>query len=189
LYTLAGISAEENNFLTPCPPISATVSIEGAAMSQHVVTANPASVELTSSPFPVDWVLEGRPQARATTIARSSDGAMTVIAWSCTTGRFRWQYTVDEMVHILSGEVFITNQSGIERCLGPGDTAFFPAGTTSVWRVTRDVRKVAVCHVAVPRLVGFTLRVWNKLCRIAREALSSIPSPPLPAADWWPRSQ
>ena len=139
-------------------------------MSQHVVTANPATVELAASPFPAEWVLEGRPQARATAIARSSDGAMTVIAWSCTKGRFRWQYEVDEMCHILSGEVFITDESGIERRLGPGETVFFPAGSTSVWRVTQDVRKVAVCHVAVPKLVGLTLRVWNKLCRIGRSA-------------------
>jgi uncharacterized cupin superfamily protein len=163
--------APENNSLRPFPAIFATALIEGGPMSQHVVTENPATVELVPSPFPAEWVLEGRPQARATAIARSSDGAMTVIAWSCTKGRFRWQYSVDEMVHILSGEVFITDQSGAERRLGPGDTAFFPAGSASVWHVTRDVRKVAVCHVAVPKLVGLGLRVWNKLCRIVSEIL------------------
>jgi uncharacterized cupin superfamily protein len=140
-------------------------------MSQHVIAANPATVELAASPFPAEWVLEGRPQAQATAIARSGDGAMTVIAWSCTKGRFRWQYDVDEMCHILSGEVFITDESGIERRLGPGDTVFFASGSTCLWRVTEDVRKVAVCHVAVPRLVGLGLRAWNKLCRIASEIL------------------
>jgi hypothetical protein len=75
------------------------------------------------------------------------------------------------MVHILSGEVIITDQSGIERRLGPGDTAFFPAGSSSVWQVIRDVRKVAVCHVAVPQLVGLVLRIWSKLCRTAGEVL------------------
>jgi uncharacterized cupin superfamily protein len=134
-------------------------------MPQQVVSVNPATVELSVSPFPAEWVLEGSPQARATAIARSRDGAMTVIAWSCTKGRFRWQYQVDEMAHILSGEVFITDQSGTERRLGPGDTVFFPAGSSSIWEVTRDVRKVAVCHVAVPALVGLSLRLWNKLCR------------------------
>jgi hypothetical protein len=78
---------------------------------------------------------------------------MTVIAWSCTKGSFRWQYHVDEMVHILSGEVFVTDETGSERRLGPGDTAFFPAASAAVWRVTQDVRKVAVCHVAMPKLV------------------------------------
>ena len=96
---------------------------------------------------------------------------MTVIAWSCTKGRFRWQYQVDEMAHILSGEVIITDQSGAERRLGPGDTAFFPAGSSSVWQVIRDVRKIAVCHVAVPKAVGLGLRIWSKLCRTAAELL------------------
>jgi uncharacterized cupin superfamily protein len=140
-------------------------------MSQQAVIVNPATVELSPSPFPAEWVVEGSPRARATAIAHSRDGAMTVIAWSCTQGRFRWQYQVDEMVHILSGEVFVTDQSGSERRLGPGDTAFFPAGSSSVWRVTRDVRKVAVCHVAMPKLICLTLRAWNKLWRAVSELL------------------
>jgi hypothetical protein len=138
---------------------------------QHVITANPATVELAPSPFPAEWVLEGCPQAHATAIAHSRDGAMTVIAWSCTKGRFRWQYHVDEMLHILSGEVVITDHCGAERRLGPGDTAFFPAGSASDWHVVRDVRKIAVCHVAVPKVVGLGLRVWSKLCRTAAELL------------------
>jgi len=140
-------------------------------MSQQVVAANPATVELAASPFPAEWILEGRPQARATAIARSGDGAMTVIAWSCTKGCFRWQYDVDEMAHILSGEVFITDESGTERRLGPGDTVFFASGSTCLWRITEDIRKVAVCHVAVPRLVSLGLRAWNKLCRVTAQIL------------------
>jgi uncharacterized cupin superfamily protein len=134
-------------------------------MSRHLLIANPATVEVTPS------VLDGPPQAQATSIARSQDGATTVIAWSCTTGRFRWHYHVDEMAHILAGEVFITEPSGTERRLGPGDTAFFPSGSTSLWRVTADVRKIAVCHVAAPRLVALGLHVWNKLRSIAADVL------------------
>src|SRR5882724_6597249 len=122
---LAATGRLRKQFLRLSPAIFATALIEGASMSQHIVTANPATIELAPSPFPAEWVLEGRPQARATAIARSRDGAMTVVAWSCTKGRFQWHYSVDEMVHILSGEVFITDQSGTERRLGPGDTAFF----------------------------------------------------------------
>jgi uncharacterized cupin superfamily protein len=140
-------------------------------MSQQIVVANPATVELFPSPLPADWVLDGSPQAKATAIAHSRDGAMTVIAWSCTKGRFRWQYRVDEMVHILSGEVIVTDQSGAERRLGPGDTALFPAGSASVWQVIQDVRKVAVCHVAMPKLVGLALRIWSKLGRVGSELL------------------
>jgi uncharacterized cupin superfamily protein len=144
---------------------------QASQLPQHIVIANPATVDLTPSPFPAEWVLDGTPQAQATAIAHSHDGAMTVIAWSCTKGRFRWNYQVDEMAHILSGEVFITDQSGVERRLGPGDTVFFAAGTSNVWLITQDIRKVAVCHVAVPKLIGVGLRIWNKLRRTASEVL------------------
>jgi len=137
----------------------------------EVVIANPATAELASSPFPAAWVLDGSPRARATAIAKSRDGAMTVIAWSCTKGRFRWHYHVDEIAHILSGEVIITDRSGAERRLSAGDTAFFPAGSSSVWLVKEDVRKIAVCRLAVPRLFGLALRTWNRLRRIACEVL------------------
>ena len=67
--------------------------------------------------------------------------------------------------------ITITDQTGTERRLGPGDTAYFPAGSSSVWQVIRDVRKVAVCHVAVPQVVGLALRIWSKLCRTPGEVL------------------
>jgi uncharacterized cupin superfamily protein len=154
-------------------------------MLQQIVTANPAETELGPSPFPDEWVLAGQPQARAKEIARSHDGTMRVIVWSCSKGQFRWQYSVDEMLQVLSGEVFITDHTDTERRLGPGDTAFFPAGCWSVWRVTQDVRKVAVCHVAVPQAVGFALRAWNWLIRSLQTQLglrggpSATPGGPL----------
>ncbi len=134
-------------------------------MSHPIVTANPSDLELAASPFPAEWVIEGTPRAHAREIARSRDGAMTVVAWACSRGRFRWHYQVDEMVHLLAGEVFIRDHTDTERRLGPGDTAFFPAGSSSVWHVTQDVRKVAACRVAVPRPVAFGLRAWNWLRR------------------------
>ena len=45
---------------------------------------------------------------------------------------------------------------------GPGDMAFFPAGSHSVWQVTKTVRKLAVCRHSMPRPFGFVLRAWNK---------------------------
>jgi uncharacterized protein len=136
-------------------------------MPTPVITACPSAVELDPAPFPHEWVLDGEPRARAKEIARSRDGAMTVVAWSCTKGRFRWQYLVDEMVHILAGEVVIVDHTDTERRLVPGDTAFFPAGSSSVWDVKHDMRKVAVCRVEMPKPVALGLRIWNKLRRLA----------------------
>lgn len=134
-------------------------------MSQPIVIALPAQVELAPAPIPADWILSGTPEARSRELARSQDGASTVMAWSCTAGRFNWSYTVDETVHIISGEVFVTNEQGEECRLGPGDMAFFPAGSRSTWRVPVEVRKLAVCRQAMPMPFGFALRAWNKLSR------------------------
>src|SRR5262249_56582480 len=126
-----------------------------------IVIAPPAAVELSPAPIPESWILFGTPEARSRQLARSEDGASSVMAWSCTAGRFNWQYMVDETVHIISGEVFITNEKGEECRLGPGDMAFFPAGTHSVWRVPVAVRKLAVCRQAMPRPSRFGFRLSN----------------------------
>ncbi len=85
------------------------------------------------------------------------------MAWSCTAGRFVWCYKVDEMLHVISGEVFVTDEKGAVRRLGPGDMAFFPAGARSVWHVPHEVRKLAMCRHKMPRPFGTLLRAWNNL--------------------------
>jgi uncharacterized cupin superfamily protein len=149
-------------------------------MSLPIVIAPPAEVELAPAPIPTDWILAGTPEARSRQLARSQDGASSVMAWSCTAGRFNWHYTVDETVHIISGEVFVTNEKGEECRLGPGDMAFFPAGSRSIWRVPVEVRKLAVCRQAMPLPFGFALRAWNK---VARTMLAIFWPPDEAAAD------
>jgi uncharacterized protein len=128
-----------------------------------VVFAVPADVELQPAPIPADWITEGAPQARSKRLATSADGTASVMAWSCTPGRFTWHYTVDEFIHIISGEIVVTDENGQSRRLGPGDMVFFPAGSVSHWQVTKEVRKFAVCRHSMPRPLGLALRVWNRL--------------------------
>ncbi len=127
------------------------------------VFAVPADVELELDPIRSDWVIEGTPQVRSKYLAQSADGASSVMAWSCTAGRFIWCYKVDEMLHVVSGEVFVTDENGAVRRLGPGDMAFFPAGARSVWHVPHEVRKLAMCRHKLPRPFGTVLRAWNHL--------------------------
>jgi uncharacterized cupin superfamily protein len=129
----------------------------------QIVIADPSTVALDPAPIEPRWIVEGTPQARARELARSADGAAVGVAWSCTAGRFHWHYGVEETVHVISGEVFITNDDGAERRLGPGDMAFFPAGSRSLWRVPCAVRKLAVCRHSLPKPLGLALRAWNKL--------------------------
>ncbi|HTQ33285.1 MAG TPA: cupin domain-containing protein [Stellaceae bacterium] len=140
-------------------------------MPQEIVVANPLELRLDTAPFPEEWVLEGTPRACAKEIARSDDRTMRVIVWSCTRGRFRWQYDVDETVQIVSGAVSVTDHNGHEQRLGVGDTAFFPKGSWSVWEVREDVRKVAVCRDAMPKVIEFGMRAWHWSARRANALL------------------
>ncbi|MGA2125831.1 MAG: cupin domain-containing protein [Xanthobacteraceae bacterium] len=131
-----------------------------------IVIVDPATVALDPAPITPGWIVEGQPEARAKELARSDDGTSVMVAWSCTAGRFHWHYSVDETVHVISGEVWVTNEDGVERRLGPGAMAFFPAGSSSVWRVPTEVRKLAVCRHALPQPLGFALRAWRKLIAV-----------------------
>jgi len=85
------------------------------------------------------------------------------MAWDCTPGLFNWHYQEeDEVVYIVSGEVFIGTGTGPEQRLGPGDVALFPAGSSCTWRVTQPVRKFAVLRKDVPRVFSLGLRAWHK---------------------------
>ena len=145
-------------------------------MAKNIVAANPAETELDPAPFPQEWIIDGAPKARAKEIARSADAIIKVVVWSCTPGKFRWEYNIDETVQIVSGEVVITDHRGKERRLSAGDSAFFPAGSTSVWRVVEEVRKVAVCRTTMPKVVGLGLRAWHWSARRANAMLSGKPA-------------
>lgn len=136
-------------------------------MSQSIVIAAAASAALDPAPITSGWILDGTPVARNKTLARSRDKTASIVAWECTPGLFTWHYSEDESVCIISGEVFISTADGAEGRLGPGDTAFFPAGSSCTWRVTECVRKVAFLRKDMPPLFGLGLRAWHKLLRIA----------------------
>ncbi len=155
-------------------------------MLQPIVFAAPAEVELAPAPIPAHWITEGRPQARSKRLAVSADGTCSVMAWSCSAGRFTWHYTVDETIHIIAGEVFVTDETGAVRRLGPGDMVFFPAGSVSDWHVPNQVRKLAVCRHSMPRPLGFALRAVNKLVSIITGAQTGGSLESAPAADGEP---
>jgi uncharacterized cupin superfamily protein len=127
-----------------------------------VIFAKPSDIDLPDDPIRPNWVIEGTPRVRSKRVAESGDGTSSVMVWSCTAGRFNWYYSVEETLHIISGEVFVTNEKGEVRRLAPGDMAFFPAGSRSVWHVPHHVLKLAVCRHRMPWRFGLALRMWNK---------------------------
>jgi uncharacterized cupin superfamily protein len=127
-------------------------------MNIPIVLETAAAVSLDPEPIPKDWILSGSPEATSKKLAKSADFNSYIMVWDCTPGRFTWYYNKDETLVIVSGEVFITDQRGDERRLGPGDFAFFPGGSSATWRVTARLRKVAVVRETMPRPLGLMVR-------------------------------
>lgn len=136
-------------------------------MPGPVVIVTPADVKLEDGlqPLSPSSVLSGTPASRSKTLARSNDWAANIVIWECTAGRFKWHFTQDETLFVVSGETVMTSEKGEERHLGPGDIAFFPAGTRCTFLVPDGIRKVAVVRESMWRPLGFSLKVWNKLLR------------------------
>jgi len=132
-------------------------------MSQSIVVAATADIDLDPAPITREWILSGNPEARMKLLARTKDRTSSIVVWDCTPGRFNWHYIVDESVCIVSGEVFITTADGAERRLGAGDMAFFPAGSSCAWRVTERVRKIAFLRKDMPQLLGLAVGAWHIL--------------------------
>jgi len=137
-------------------------------MSRQIVTAEPTAYELGAEVIPLapPSVLSWTPGTKIKHVVRSHDLTEDIFVWECTAGVFTWNYRKDETIVVVSGEVFITNNRGEERRLGPGDLAFFPAGSSCQWRVPVHVRKIAVEREVLWRPLGFGWKAWKKVLRV-----------------------
>ena len=134
---------------------------------RSIIVATAATVELEPEPIPSDWILSGSPEARCKKLVRSRDWTSHLVVWDCTPGSFKWNYSMDETIVIISGEAFMINDRGEERRFGPGDLAFFQAGSSCSWRVTQTLRKVGILRESMWRPLGLGLKVWRKVLRTA----------------------
>ena len=154
-------------------------------MSRSIVLVPAGTSTLKPAPIPSDWILNGTPDTRNKEITKSADRTATVIDWSCSAGQFTWNYADDEILVVVSGEAFITDEHGKEHRLGPGDMGFFPAGTSCTWRITNHVRKFAMVRTTLPGPIVFALRVWKRLKRlVSAPAASPLTRAVLVLAEW-----
>ena len=137
-----------------------------SALLRSIVAATPANVELAPEPSPQEWIISGTPVARGKMLVRSKDYTESIVVWDCTAGSFRWHYSQDETLLVISGEAFLLLENGSERRFGPGDLGFFHAGTTCTWRVADNIRKVAVVRETMWPPLGMCLKAWKKLLRV-----------------------
>jgi uncharacterized cupin superfamily protein len=135
-------------------------------MSKSIVIAAAASAVLEPAPISPGWILDGTPKAENKILTKSFDGTSYTVVWECTAGRFNWHYNEDETVVVISGEVYVTTETGEECRLGEGDIGFFPAGSSAVWRVPNRIKKIAFLRKDLPPPLGFGVRAWHKLLQI-----------------------
>ena len=126
--------------------------------------------QLASSSIPREWLLSGDPRTRSKLLGRTPDRLAYAMLWECGAVSYKWNYSRDEAYIVLSGEGFMTDEKGVERRYGPGDLAFFSAGTKSVWRHPDHFRKIAVLKDPAPGTLVFLLKLWNRLTALVRSA-------------------
>lgn len=109
-----------------------------------------SSVQLVDFPIPAEQILEGEPLARIWIAAQSSDLKVTQGVWDCTGGKFSWNYTWDEFVMVLDGEVTIEEEGGERYTLRAGDFVHFPLGLKAKWHVPKYVKKTFTLRTPEP---------------------------------------
>ena len=119
--------------------------------SDKLQTASPNSEPLPPMPIEPSWIKDGNPVARGTVLTQSADKKVSSGLWSCEPGKFEWTFGWDEFVHVLEGEVEIT-EDGTDNIvtLQAGDMAHFALGMKTHWHVKTAVRKFFVIRTPEP---------------------------------------
>ena len=110
--------------------------------SGRIPAVSAPTAALDPWPIPESQITGGSPQAAGRFLWQSEDKRLGNGVWTCAPGSFTWEYTWDETIYLLEGEVTIADQDGNSNTYRAGDLFFVPAGTRSTWEVTKAVRKV-----------------------------------------------
>ena len=96
-------------------------------------------------PMPDEIFIEGRADAKVHWLHASAPGEPAYYAglWTAQPCKFNYEFMLHESAHILEGSVTVT-ANGETLHLGPGDIAYFPKGTKSVWHITAPLKKIFV---------------------------------------------
>jgi uncharacterized cupin superfamily protein len=132
-------------------------------MKAKIAVAASDNVTFKPAPISPDHVLAGRPEARNAVVFTSADKLQITLMWHCTAGSFRWFYDEDETCLVMEGGMTLHFDNGSQRSCGPGDLLFFPAGTTCVWVIDKEVRKAAFFREPAPQMVALPMRALRKL--------------------------
>ena len=132
-------------------------------MNGPIFSSTLPNVEMERGLIPSVWLLSGQAETRSKFLGKTRDQLGYAMLWECGAASYKWYYSCDEAYIVLSGEGYMTDENGVEHRFGPGDVAFFPAGTKATWRHPDHFRKVAVLKDAVWPPFALGLKAWNNL--------------------------
>ena len=137
-------------------------------MTRSIFAAHPHAVTLDPQPIAAAGILAGTPVGSAKVLLKTQDKTSHLVVWECTAGEFVWDYAEDETAIVISGEAVVTGSDGEDLSLSPGSVVFFPAGSSSLWRIPDRIKKVAILRKDLPPAVGIGVRAWHKFLRVTR---------------------
>ena len=111
--------------------------------SKNTITSTTVS-ETNLAPWPIDKtnILTGDAEAHGTVLWQSEDKLLCNGVWSCTTGKFNWEYTWNETFYLVQGKISISIDNAESKEYNSGDLVFVPTGTNTTWTIIEPVRKV-----------------------------------------------
>ena len=86
-------------------------------------------------------IVSGDPEQTVSFVYRSEDGHCAAGIWTCRPGKWHIDFPQHEFVHILEGEVVVTDGDGNAKTYRAGDAFVTPAGFAGTWDVRQPVRK------------------------------------------------
>ena len=103
---------------------------------------DPHSAVLESWPVPEEDILQGNPAPSGKVLWQSDNQCLLNGVWSCTRGSFQFEFTWDETIYFIDGQVEISDQSGHSQIYNGGDYIHISKGTKTVWKVKQKILKV-----------------------------------------------
>jgi len=85
--------------------------------------------------------VEGNPTMKTWVQHTSADGSVISGTWEATPGTWHATYDAYEFVHLMEGEIVITQDGGKPVTVKPGDGFVVEKGFAGTWKIVKPVRK------------------------------------------------
>ena len=108
----------------------------------EIVTIATGPVEVLGDRIAAEKLIRGNPATGVRAGLEDEAGGFYTGVWEAEPGAWRVSYDENELCVILAGRVRLTEDGGVPREFGPGETFVIPKGFVGVWETLEHCRKV-----------------------------------------------